>query len=82
MDKNIKRLRAALKHLEAAQRSLERVDCSVIRHDIASDSREYASELTVKWNTVMYYLEDLIEECHGTIYMEENADETGAENKE
>lgn len=72
MNKNIKKLREALKHLETAQRSLERVDCSIIRRDIASDSREYASELTVKWNTVMYYLEDLIEECHGAIYMEEN----------
>lgn len=69
---DMKKLTATLKHLEAAQRSLERVDCSVIRRDIAGDSREYASELTVKWNTVMYYLEDLIEECHGAIYMEEN----------
>ena len=82
MGRNVKKLEATLKQLEKAQRSLERVDCSVIRRDIADDSREYASELTVKWNTVLCYLEDLIEECHGAIYMEENADETDAENKE
>ena len=73
MSRNVKKLEATLKQLETAQRSLERVDCSIIRRDIASDSREYASELTVKWNTVMYYLEDLIEECHGAIYEIQNS---------
>jgi len=75
MGRNVKKLETTLKQLETAQRALERVDPDVITG--VSDS-ECASELRSKWLAVMYYLEDLIEECHGAIYMEENADETDA----
>lgn len=75
MGKNVKNLQMVLKHLETAQRALERVDPDVIT---GVGDPECASELRSKWRAVMYYLEDLIEECHGAIYMEENADETDA----
>lgn len=68
MGRNVKKLEATLKQLETAQRALERVDPDVIT---GVGDPDCASELLSKWRAVMYYLEDLIEECHGAIYLED-----------